>query len=214
MTGRASLLLAALLTLAVTAAAATIDGVAASVNGKIITILELEKAARPLVEKSLLTVPERERAKVKREILADVLDKLILRQIQMQRAEQTGIRIDEAELDATIANIMEQGSLTEEMLARALEEEGLSHEEYREQIADQILFSKLMQREIRARVAVTHEELDTCRPMRAVVGCVSRNPFARSPPRHSVMPRTDAAPEPVATMNRGATPVTRASQRT
>jgi peptidyl-prolyl cis-trans isomerase SurA len=160
MTGRASLLLAALLALAVPAAAATIDGVAASVNGKIITILELEKAARPLVDKSLLTVPERERAKVKREILTDVLDKLILRQIQMQRAEQTGVRIDEAELDATIANIMEQGSLTEGMLARALEEEGISREEYRGQIADQILFSKLMQREIRARVAVTHEELE------------------------------------------------------
>ena len=160
MTGRGLLLLTTLLALTVPAAAATVDGVAASVNGEIITILELEKAAQPLVEKRLLTVSERERAKVKREILTDVLDKLVLRQIQKQRAEATGIRIDEAELNATIANIMEQGALTEEMLARALEEEGLTREEYREQISDQILFSKLMQREIRARVAVTHEELE------------------------------------------------------
>jgi peptidyl-prolyl cis-trans isomerase SurA len=160
MTGRVLLLLAALLAPAVPAVAATIDGVAASVNGEIITILELEKAAQPLVEKRLLTAPERERAKVKREVLTNVLDKLVLRQIQLQRAEATGIRIDEAELNAAIANIMEQGSLTEEMLARALVEEGLTREEYREQISDQILFSKLMQREIRARVAVTHEELE------------------------------------------------------
>lgn len=142
------------------AAAVIIDGVAANVNGEIITILELEKAGRRVVEQKLLTVPERERAKAKREILTDVLDKLVLRTLQLQRAKDTGLRIDEAELDAAIANIMEQGSLTEEMLARALQEEGLTREEYRQQISEQILFSKLMQREIRTRIAVTREELE------------------------------------------------------
>jgi parvulin-like peptidyl-prolyl isomerase len=142
------------------AAAATIDGIAATVNGEIITVLELEKAGKPLVEKSLLTVPTREREKVKRETLSSVLDKLILREVQLQRARELGLRVSEQDLDAAIANIMEKGSLTEEMLARALEAEGLTEEKYREQISDQILFSKLMQREIRARVAVTQEELE------------------------------------------------------
>jgi peptidyl-prolyl cis-trans isomerase SurA len=142
------------------AAAATIDGIAATVNGEIITVLELEKAGKPLVEKSLLNVPKREREKVKREALSSILDKLILREIQLQRARELGLRVSEQELEAAIANIMKQGSLTEEMLARALEAEGLTEEEYREQISDQILFSKLMQREVRARVAVTQEELE------------------------------------------------------
>jgi len=142
------------------AAAATIDGVAATVNGQIITVLELEKAGKPLVEKSLLNVPKREREKVKRETLSSVLDKLILREVQLQRARALGIRVTDQELEGAIANIMKQGSLTEDMLARALEAEGLTEEEYREQISDQILFSKLMQREVRARVAVTQEELE------------------------------------------------------
>ena len=45
------------------------------------------------------------------------------------------------------------------MLERALAEQGLTMDVYRSQISDQILYSKLMQQEVRTRIAVTDEEL-------------------------------------------------------
>ena len=93
---RGGFLLAALFTFGLAAAspvpAVTIDGIAATVNGKIITILELEKAGKPVLERRLPTVQKRERDKLKREILAEILDQLILRTLQKQRAAAIGLR--------------------------------------------------------------------------------------------------------------------------
>ena len=152
---------AAVLTLPQGASAGVIDGVAATVNGKVITLLELEKAGIPLVEKAMMTTLKRERSKVKREVLLAVLNTMVLRNLQRQRAAEIGLKVNDGEVDAAIEKVRTKNSLTEEMLARAIEEEGMSWEEYREQISDQILFSRLMQQEVRARAAATPEEIET-----------------------------------------------------
>jgi peptidyl-prolyl cis-trans isomerase SurA len=140
--------------------AATIDGIAATVNGEVITLLDLEKAGQPVLREKLRTTLKRERAKVKREALLSVLDDMVLRILQQQRARELGLRVNEQEIDTAVMQVRENNSLSEEMMARALKEEGLTFEKYREQISEQILFSKLMQQEIRARVTVTDEETE------------------------------------------------------
>jgi parvulin-like peptidyl-prolyl isomerase len=143
------------------AAATVIDGIAATVNGEVITLLDLEKAGKARVEKELRTTLKRERVRAKRDVLRSVLDQLILRTLQIQRARELRLTVSETELSAAIENIMKNNSLTEEMLARALAEQGLTMETYRDQISEQILFSKLMQQEIRARITVTTEEVES-----------------------------------------------------
>lgn len=140
--------------------AATIDGIAATVNGEVITLLELEKAGQPLVEERLGTALKRERSKVKREVLLQVLDGLVLQELQKQRARELGLQVGDQEVTEAIGQIRERNALTEEMIERALEEQGIGMEEYREQISEQVLFSKLMQQEVRTRVAVTGEEVE------------------------------------------------------
>lgn len=140
--------------------AATIDGIAATVNGEVITLLDLEKAGQPLVERQLGTALKRERAKVKREVLLTVLDGLILQALQKHRARELGLQVSDQEVTEAIGQIRERNNLTEEMMERALQEQGITTEEYREQISEQVLFSKLMQQEVRTRVAVTGEELE------------------------------------------------------
>ena len=140
--------------------AATIDGIAATVNSEVITLLDLEKAGQPLVERQLSTALKRERAKVKREVLLTVLDGLVLQALQKQRARELGLQVSDQEVIEAIGQIRERNTLTEEMMERALQEQGITMEEYREQISEQVLFSKLMQQEVRTRVAVTGEELE------------------------------------------------------
>jgi parvulin-like peptidyl-prolyl isomerase len=143
------------------AAATVIDGIAATVNGEVITLLDLEKAGKNQVEQELRSTLKRERASAKRDVLRSVLDQLILRTLQTQRATELRLAVNEEEVSAAIENIMKGNSITEEMLIRALAEQGLTMEAYRAQISEQILFSKLMQQEIRARITVTPEEIET-----------------------------------------------------
>lgn len=151
------------LTLALTpvpATAVVVDGIAAVVDGEVITLLELEKAGRLAVEERLRTAPASEQERLRREVLAAVLEQLVLIRIQSRRARQFGVQVAPAEIDAAIVNIREDNRMSEEVLARLLLERGMSQEEYRRDIEDQIRLSKLVQREIRAKVTATDEELD------------------------------------------------------
>lgn len=143
----------------VPATAVVIDGVAAIVNGEVITLLELEKAGRLALEEQLRTAPAAEQERLRREVLTAVLNQLVLARIQTQRARLAGIEVTPAEIDAAIVNIREDNRMSEELLARLLLERGLTREEYRREIGDQIRLSKLVQREIRAKVTATDEEI-------------------------------------------------------
>ncbi len=143
-----------------TRAAVTVDGIAAVVNGEVITLLELEKAGRLVLEERLRAAPATEKDLQRREVLAAVLEQMVLVRIQSQRARQSGVQVSPAEIDTAIANIREDNRMSEEVLARLLQERGMTQEEYRREIEDQILLSKLVQHEIRAKVTPTDEEID------------------------------------------------------
>ena len=135
-----------------------VDGIAAVVNGEVITLLELEKAGRLALEERLRTAPAAEQERLRREVLTAVLDQLVLIRIQSQRARQSGVQVSPAEVDTAILNIREDNRMSE-VLARLLQERGMTQKEYRSEIEDQIRLSKLVQREIRAKVTATDEEI-------------------------------------------------------
>ncbi len=141
------------------ARAVLVDGIAAVVNGEVITLLELEKASRAALDERLRIAPAAEQERLRREVLGMVLDQLILNRIQAQLARRLGIQVSAAEIDAAIADIREQNRMSEELLARLLQERGVTNEEYRRDIEDQIRLSRLVQREIRAKVTVADEEV-------------------------------------------------------
>jgi len=141
------------------ASAIVTDGIAAVVNGEVITLLELEKAGRLALEERLRAAPAADQERLRREVLAAILDQLILVRIQSQRARQSGVQVSPAEIDAAIVNIREDNRMSEEVLARLLQERGMTQEEYRRDIEDQIRLSKLVQREIRAKVTAADEEI-------------------------------------------------------
>jgi len=141
------------------AAAVVVDGVAAVVNGEVVTLLELEKAGRLALEERLRTAPAAEQERLRHEVLAAVLDQVVLVRIQMQRAKLAGLQVAPAEIDAAIASIREDNRMSEEVLARLLQERGMTQEEYRSEIEDQIRLTKLVQREIRSKVSATDGEI-------------------------------------------------------
>lgn len=89
-----------------------------------------------------------------------VLERLIMNQVQVQRAEQTGIRVTDQEVDRSLADVARQNQLTLIQLRQAIEADGLDFNEFREDVRNQLLTSKLTQRIVESMDQITDTEVD------------------------------------------------------
>lgn len=89
-----------------------------------------------------------------------VLERLIMNQVQIQRAEQTGIRVTDQEVDRSLADVARQNNLSLIELRQAVESDGLDFNEFREDVRQQLLTSKLTQRIVDSMDQVTDTEVD------------------------------------------------------
>lgn len=91
---------------------------------------------------------------------SQVLERLILTKLQTQRAAEAGVRIDDRELNEVITNIAAQNGMTLQQFAESIKKDGNDYLAVREQIRDQVLMSRLRQKEVDGRVSVTDQDVD------------------------------------------------------
>lgn len=149
------------LALALPAGAATapveVDRIVAVVNNEVITALELRErvnqATRQLQRQGVELPPA---GVLERQLL----EQLIVEHAQLQLARDSSLRIDDATLDRAIASIAQNNRIDTEELRRRLEADGVSWEQFRKQIRTEMLISRLREREVNSRVAVTDAEIN------------------------------------------------------
>jgi peptidyl-prolyl cis-trans isomerase SurA len=135
-----------------------IDRVVAIVNREVITASELARR-----EKQFLTNLTRQNiappsAAVLRE---QVLDRMINDRAMLQLARETGIRVDDATLDRSINRIADQNGLSVSGLRNQLESEGISFAAFRQDIREEIILTRLREREVDNRLQISDSEVDT-----------------------------------------------------
>jgi peptidyl-prolyl cis-trans isomerase SurA len=96
---------------------------------------------------------------------ADVLEKqllerLITERVLLQYAKETGIRVDDTQVERTLARIAEDNKLSAEDFRKAVEREGIPYAKYRSDIRNEILIQRLRDREVEGRVSVSDAEVD------------------------------------------------------
>ncbi len=89
-----------------------------------------------------------------------VLDRMILERVQLQLADRGGIKVDEASLNQALAGIARQNNMTLEGFAAALQQDGYDWPQFREQIREDMIISRLQQRSVASRIRVTDREVD------------------------------------------------------
>jgi peptidyl-prolyl cis-trans isomerase SurA len=89
-----------------------------------------------------------------------VLDRLILMKLQLQRADDQGVRVSDAEVDQAVQNVATQNKMTPDQLHAAVEQSGLSYAAFRQQLHDQLVVQKLHQNVVHDSVSVTNSEID------------------------------------------------------
>ncbi|MES2490299.1 MAG: peptidylprolyl isomerase [Pseudomonadota bacterium] len=89
-----------------------------------------------------------------------VLERLILTKLQTQRAAEAGERIDDRELNEVITNIASQNGMTLPQFAESVKKDGNDYLAVREQIREQVLISRLRQKEVDGRISITDQDVD------------------------------------------------------
>jgi len=97
-----------------------------------------------------------------------VLDRLVLMRLQVARAESTGIRIGDTELNQTIQNIAGQSGVGIEQMRAQIEAGGISFDDYRRSVREELQMRRLQQRVVQSRVVVSESEIDQFLALRNV----------------------------------------------
>jgi peptidyl-prolyl cis-trans isomerase SurA len=142
------------------AGAELVDRIVAVVNDEVISLYELDQVAGPYIEQVQNSqYPNDVERRLVFEVRQKVLNQLIDQALTDQELERQGISVGEPEIDAAIERVKESRYLTDEQLRRSLEEQGITYEEYREQIKKQILRARLVNREIKSKIVITDEDV-------------------------------------------------------
>ena len=97
-----------------------------------------------------------------------VLDRLILMRLQVARAEGTGIRIGDTELNQTIQGIAGQSAVSIEQMREQIEASGISFDDYRRSVREELQMRRLQQRVVQSRVVISESEIDQFLALRNV----------------------------------------------
>ncbi|MGB1881432.1 MAG: peptidylprolyl isomerase [Gammaproteobacteria bacterium] len=89
-----------------------------------------------------------------------VIERLVLEKIQLQIAEQSEITVDEPALDRAVSDLAARNNLSLEQFREILASEGYEFSNFREQIRQEMIMSKLRRAEIDNRVRVSDNEIE------------------------------------------------------
>lgn len=148
-------------------ATTAVDGIVAVVDEDVILRSELDRAVNNITAQYANT-PEQ---LPPRDVLErQVLDRLVLARIQLTRARDSGIRVSDGELAQAIETVASRNRMTQDQLRQRLAADGLSYEEFRASLRDELLIERLRQRYVQSRVQVSEAEIDQLLAVREIGG--------------------------------------------
>ncbi len=134
-----------------------LDAIIAVVNNDVVVRSELDSEIElilPQMQQAGTTPPPRP------QLEKQVLDRLILKRLQVQRARDMGIQVDEAALNEALLKIAERNGMGLEDLQATLEAGGINFAAFREDTRAQIITNRLQNQEVVNKIEVTDQEID------------------------------------------------------
>ena len=148
-------------------AVTSVDGIAAVVDEDVILNTEVQRA----VDNVKAQYAKQPGQLPPEEILRkQVLERLILLRLQVERANGSGVRVSDNEVNQAVQNIANQNKITLDQLRTQITGEGLSYEEFRNNLKDEITVQRMRQGYVQSRVQVSDTEIDQLLSVREVGG--------------------------------------------
>ncbi|MEW9898132.1 peptidylprolyl isomerase [Chitinivorax sp. PXF-14] len=154
---RSTLLTALLLAPSLQAAPVTVDRVVAVVNKQAITYNELKERVKSVSRQmNAQKIPLPEETVLENQ----VLERVVNEQVLLQLAQDTGIRVDDVQLDRMLERIAQQNNMTVPQFRQALSKDGIDFRQFREEIRNEVIISRLRDREVDNKVTVSDAEIE------------------------------------------------------
>lgn len=134
-----------------------IDEIVALVDEDVVLRSELDTAIKGIVDRIGQqggNLPPRDL------IEKQVLERLIIRKLQLQRALQTGIRVSDADIDQAVTGLAQQNGLSVMQMRQVIESDGEDFAEFRRNIGEEILGERLRQRIVNSMDQISETEVD------------------------------------------------------
>ena len=134
-----------------------LDRIAAVVNDGIVLKSELDSQLESVtkrLEEQKVELPSPSVLK------QQVLERLVVQEIQVQRAAKVGLQIPDEQLNGALQEIASRNKIAFDKLPTALEAQGIDYKQYREAMRKEMTLSTLRQRDVIAHINVTPRELD------------------------------------------------------
>ncbi len=134
-----------------------LDRVAATVNEGVVLQSELDEQMIVIVERLREQKHELPPQNVLRR---QVLDRLVLQELQMQRANRAGIKVSDETLNNALNDVAQNNNIKLADLPTALAAQGIDYAGYREQLRKELAMQILRQRDVIARINVSPREIE------------------------------------------------------
>lgn len=135
----------------------TADYILAVVNTELVTNNELQARLARIREDAARS---NARLPPPAQLRKEVLDVLIDERVQITNARESGLKVDDGELDRAVVNVAVQNQLTMPQLLDRLKQQGIPYGTFRNNVRDQLLMERVREREVSQRIKVSQEEID------------------------------------------------------
>ena len=128
------------------ARASIVERVIAIVGERPILLSELRSRARPFMYRILATTPDPTRqAAEETEMFRELLNRMIDDRLEEQAADKAHLSVTPEEIDAAIRNVANSARIQVRDLVEEAKKQGLTEQDYRDEIRRQVLEGKLLQ---------------------------------------------------------------------
>jgi len=134
-----------------------VDRIAAVVNDGVVLKSQLDTE----VERITQRLRERNTELPPRNVLRrQVLERLVMQEVQLQRAERVGMRIPDEMLNSTLEDVARNNNVTFSQLPEALKAQGVDYRDFRDEVRRDLTLQMLRQRDVVGRINVSPRELE------------------------------------------------------
>ena len=132
------------------------DYIAVIVNQELVTAGEVERR----LERALAEAGRGAKLPPEAELRRLALDALIDERVMIGSARDSGLRVDEPEVDRAVQSIAAQNQISLAVLRERLRAEGTDYGRFRANVRDQMMIERLREREVYQRIKISDEEID------------------------------------------------------
>lgn len=134
-----------------------LDRIAAVVNDGVVLMSQLDAQAAEVTERLRQQNTELPPANVLRK---QILERLVIEEIQMQRADRLGIQVSDEMLNGALNDVARRNGIGFAELPQALAQQGIDYRDFRDDIRRQMTVQMLRQRDVLGRINVSPRELE------------------------------------------------------